>query len=292
MRTDAAGAAFDSCPSVICTGTSLASLTSSGGVGGEAAASYHAVCDQADTTGFTLSLVPTDDATPMPTSVKGGAAAAAPPAAASPTAQPPAAAAADPAASEGANGGSAAAAAASRGEASEEEHAAAAKLQARARGQLTRTRLAAAADSSAACAVGWLACDGTHTGDGVLSGLQPQPLGAWSDIHFDVDYPEPPVLLYGLVGGGTRRMRVGSVDERGARLLCEAPEGEAAESASPDAKSVSAAEPMLGWVALPNGRLWPLGDGDDEDDDDAGEGGATGEALLDEAEAANAPSGL
>ena len=142
-------------------------------------------------------------------------------------------------------------------DASETEHAAAAKLQAACRGRLVRARLAAAAENQAVCSVGWLACDAARTGDGVLSGLQEQQLGAWTDIRFDVDYPEQPVLLYGLVGGGSKRARVAAVDERGATFMCE--------SADADADAA-----MLGWVALPNGRLWPLEDGEDEEEEEGG----------------------
>ena len=220
VRTDAAGAAFDSVPSVLCTPQN-----------GEAGC-HHAVCDTADTTGFTLSLVATDD-------VMG----------AKPAAVSFAASAPRPPAGEGEG---------AIVDASETEHAAATKVQANVRGRLVRSRLAAAAENQAVCSVGWLACDAARTGDGVLSGLQEQQLGAWTDIRFDVDYPEQPVLLYGLVGGGSKRARVAAVDERGATFQCD----------SADADADAAA--MLGWVALPNGRLWPLEDGEDEEEEEAG----------------------
>ena len=49
------------------------------------------------------------------------------------------------------------------------------------------------------------------------------------------------------------------------------PEGEDATAGAPEASSPGEA-PMLGWVALPNGRLWPLEDGDD---DEMGDGGGS-----------------
>ena len=69
-------------------------------------------------------------------------------------------------------------------------------------------------------------------------------------------------------------MRVKSIDERGASLVCENADGadagaDAAGGAPVAAEGGGAPEAMLGWVALPNGRLWPLGD-DHDDDDEAG----------------------
>ena len=82
------------------------------------------------------------------------------------------------------------------------------------------------------------------------------------------------MLLYNLVGCSDHRARCDALDDRGASVLIEkAPDG--AGAAAPPS-----AEPVVGWVALPIGRLRPAEDVDvDDDSDDGGLGG--GDALGD-----------
>ena len=155
-------------------------------------------------------------------------------------------------------------------EASEEETRAATRLQARQRGRLVRSGLIAAraADESVA-SIGWLACDAVDALGVVSAVAPPQTLGDTYDIRFDqygIDYPETPVLLYGLVGGGDARARCVSLDERGASVLCEGAadaDADAAVAAAGGGESLA-----LGWLALPPGRLFPVSESDSEDEAD------------------------
>ena len=162
--------------------------------------------------------------------------------------------------------------------ASEEEVKAVTRLQARQRGRLVRSGLMGGlmAHGEVAASVGWLACDAVDA-LGVVSSSQPlEALGAACDVRFEqfgIDYPETPVLLYGLVGHGSHRAKCIALDERGASILCEGGEATAADAAA-DGEGEGAAH-ALGWLALPPGRLFPLSESDSEDEAGQDDGAAS-----------------
>ena len=145
---------------------------------------------------------------------------------------------------------------------SEAEVTAATKLQSIARGRSARFKLSNPLRRSddeggdAVASVGWLACDGSG-GDGVLSGVADGvKLGEWTPISFGVDYPDTPVFLCGLMRGDGRPVRCSVVQERGVQVLV--PKGDAAGADADGAGAGDDEGERVGWVALPQGKLWAL----------------------------------
>lgn len=83
-----------------------------------------------------------------------------------------------------------------------------------------------------------------------------------SQVNFGIDYPETPVFLYGLIGDGVSRARCTTLDEHRAIILCEQDAGAGASSAESG---------RIGWMALPNGRLWPVAESEASEDEDTEE---------------------
>jgi hypothetical protein len=247
VATDESGGAFDRHPTLVCT------VQSGEALAGLRAASVH--CESADPTGFSM-CVRTSDAN------RNGAARV------------------------GSGGGTSHGGPSSSGDgadgsvpepvlADEEQHAAAVRLQARVRGRAARLAVTNLR-MSGGLHVGWLACD-AEGGDGILSGTSPlDALGAPFEIAFGIDYPEPPVLLYGLTGGSSRQPQCTHLDERCASVRCG---GGAADSGGGAATGAT-----VGWVALPSGLLRPLEESEVGDESDA-EGLGEDEGFFDGAAA-------
>ena len=148
---------------------------------------------------------------------------------------------------------------------------AAVRVQAAVRGRAVRTELARSARSAL---VGWMACD-CEGGDGIMSGTVRALLGTAQQVAFGLTYPDPPVLLFGPIGGVAARAHCVHLDEQSGTLVCEAATGaEGVGEAGAEAPMAALAAggedggegqagtseggEVLGWLALPPGKLWAL----------------------------------
>ncbi len=264
------GAAFDRLPSLL--------YTLQGGSAGVVAS-----CEASSEKGFSMTVVPNTAARAgrlgaagrlsQAPHVRAGAAAASSSAGADATGAD--AAGADAA---GAAAGSTATAPSSAATPAEQE--AAVVLQATVRGRRVRRQLGAdgtraGGGGAPSAVVGWAACD-AEGGDGVLAGTLAMALGSWRELHFEIDYPEAPLLLFSCVGAGGSlagvHPRCSRLDDRGCSIAIDdarsangaAEDGDDGDNTAEDGDSPTTVS--VAWLALPAGKLWALAESDEGSD--------------------------